>query len=159
MPVAESPREVRDLLAGRPGGVNRVLRRFAKPVIDYATALIPDRSAPFERMVEDILVDVISQARTTARAQSDEQVFEYVIESALHTVRARYRDVLDSEAKPSKATTSYNFKEVLERTKLTEAELTAGISEGKYRAVRDNDQLKIKGDSIPGLGARKANQA
>ncbi|MCA8914457.1 MAG: hypothetical protein KDB90_03525 [Planctomycetes bacterium] len=159
MPVAESPREVRDLLAGRPGGVNRVLRRFAKPVIDYATALIPDRSAPFERMVEDILVDVISQARTTARAQSDEQVFEYVIESALHTVRARYRDVLDGEAKPSKATTSYNFKEVLERTKLTEAELTAGISEGKYRAVRDNDQLKIKGDSIPGLGARKASQA
>ena len=159
MAQAEATREVRDLLGGRPGGVNRVLRRFGKPVVDYATALIPDRSAPFDKLVEDILVDAISQARTAARSESDEQVFEYVIESALHTVRARYREVLDGEAKPSKATTSYNFKEVIERTKMTEMELTQGISEGRIRAVRDNDQLKIKGDSIPGLGERKANQA
>jgi hypothetical protein len=156
---AEATREIRELLSGRPGGVNRILRRFGKPVVDYATALIPDRGAPFERMVEDILVDVISQARATARAASDDEVFEFVIEAALRTVRARYREVLEGEARPTKATTSYNFKEVLERTRMSEEQLTRDISEGRIRAVRADDQLKIKGDSIPGLGDRRAYQA
>lgn len=159
MTQAEATREIRELLAGRPGGVNRILRRFGKPVVDYATALIPDRGAPFERMVEDILVDVISQARATARAASDDEVFEFVIEAALRTVRARYREVLEGEARPTKATTSYNFKEVLERTKMKEEDLTRGISEGRIKAVRADDQLKIKGDGIPGLGDRRAYQA
>ncbi|MBZ0137471.1 MAG: hypothetical protein K8I27_13980 [Planctomycetes bacterium] len=156
MSQGDAPRDIREILAGRPGAANRFLRRFGKPILDYATALIPDRSEPFDRMVEDILVDAIAQSRTAARLKEDEQVFEYVMEVALRTVRARYRHVLDAEARPSKATTSYNFKEVLEKTRMTEAELTAGISEGKYRAVRDNDQMKIKGDSIPGLGERKS---
>lgn len=155
----EAPREIREIIAGRPGAANRFLKRFSKPILDYATALIPDRSEPFERLVEDILVDAIAQSRAAARFKEDEQVFEFVMEVALHTVRARYKHVLDGEARPTKATTSYNFKEVMERTKMSEAELTAGISEGKIRAVRDNDQMKIKGDSIPGLGERKAYHA
>ena len=159
MSQGEAPKEVREIIAGRPGAANRFLKRFSKPILDYATALIPDRSEPFDRMVEDILVDAIAQSRAAARHKGDEEVFEYVMEVALHTVRARYRHILDGEARPTKATTSYNFKEVLERTKMSEAELTAGISEGKYRAIRDNDQMKIKGDSIPGLGERKAHQA
>ncbi|MCB9932429.1 MAG: hypothetical protein H6841_03315 [Planctomycetes bacterium] len=159
MTQVEATREIRELLSGRPGGVNRILRRFGKPVVDYATALIPDRGAPFDRMVEDILVDVISQARTSARAGSDEEVFEFVIEAALRTVRARYREVLEGEARPTKATSSYNFKEVLERTNMTQEQLTQGISEGRIRAVRADDQLKIKGESIPGLGERKAYHA
>jgi hypothetical protein len=157
--VSQAPQEIRDVIAGRPGAVNRFIRRFGKPVLDYATALIPDRSEPFDRMVEDIMVDAIAQARAAARHKEDEQVFEFVMEAALRTVRARYREVLDGEARPGKATTSYNFKEVLERTKMSETELTAGISEGRIRAVRDNDQLKIRGESIPGLGERQAWQA
>jgi hypothetical protein len=153
---AEAAREIRDVLAGRTGGVNRVVRRFGKPIVDYATALLPDRAEPFERMVEDILVDVISQCRASARSRSDDEVFEFVIEAAMRTVRSRYPDVLAGEARPDKATRSYNFKEVMERTKMTEAEITAGISEGRIRAIRANDQLKIRGDSIPGLGDRKA---
>lgn len=155
----EAPREIREIIAGRPGAANRFLKRFGKPVLDYCTALIPDRSEPFDRMVEDIMVDAIAQARAAARHKEDEEVFEYVMEVALRTVRARYKHVLEGEARPTKATTSYNFKEVLEKTRMSEAELTAGISEGKYRAVRDNDQMKIKGESIPGLGERKAYQA
>lgn len=159
MSQQDAPREIREVIAGRPGAVNRFIRRFSKPILDYATALLPDRSEPFDRLVEDIMVDAIAQARAAARHSEDEQVFEFVMECALRTVRARFRHVLEGEARPTKATTSYNFKEVLERTRMSEAELTAGISEGRIRAVRDNDQLKIKGDSIPGLGERKAYQA
>ncbi|MCA8911229.1 MAG: hypothetical protein KDB82_05970 [Planctomycetes bacterium] len=159
MTQAEATREIRELLSGRPGGVNRLLKRFGKPLLDYCTALVPDRSEPFERMLEDILVDVISQSRAAARARSDEEVFEFVVESALRTVRARYREILEGEAKPTKATSSYNFKEILARTSMTEAELTEGISSGRIRAVRENDQMKVKPDGIPGLAPRKAHYA
>lgn len=159
MTQVQAPREIRDLLGGRPGGVNRIIKRFGKPIVDYATALIPDRSEPFAKLVEDILVDVLSQARAAARAQSDEEVFEFVTESALRTVRSRYRDVLETPAKPTKATSSYSFKEVLARTSMTEAELTEGISSGRIRAVRENDEMKVKPEGISGLAERKAHYA
>ncbi|MCA8936430.1 MAG: hypothetical protein KDB68_09485 [Planctomycetes bacterium] len=159
MTQVQAPREIRDLLGGRPGGVNRIIKRFGKPVVDYATALIPDRSEPFAKLVEDILVDVLSQARAAARAKSDEEVFEFVTESALRTVRSRYRDVLESPAKPTKATSSYSFKEVLARTSMTEAELTEGISSGRIRAVREDNEMKVKPDGISGLNDRKAHYA
>lgn len=151
----EATQEVRDVLAGRPGGVNRVIKRFGKHIVDYATALIPDRAAPFDRMVEDILTDIVSQCRAAARSQSDDEVFEFGVEAALRTVRARYPEVLEADARPSRATSSWSFNEVMKRTKLSSDELSRGISEGRIKAVRQNDEMRIKGDGV-GLGERKA---
>ena len=159
MTQAPAAREVHDVLAGKSGGVNRIIRRFGKPVVDYATALIPDRGEPFDRLVEDILADVIAQCRAAARSDGDEQVFEYVIETALRTVRARYREVLDVEPAPSKATTSYSVNEILQRTGMSQAELSAGISEGRIRAVRAQDELRVKPDGIAGVSERRVNHA
>lgn len=147
--------EVQNLTAGRPGGMNAFVNRWGKLVVDYATAIIPDRSEPFEKMVEDILVDAISQARAVKGAQSDAAVRDFVIESALRTVRARYRAQLDAPPAPSKATNSYTVEEVLARTGLSGEEITAGISEGRIRAVRSNDVMKVKGRDVPGLGERE----
>lgn len=159
MTQAQAAREVHDVLAGKSGGVNRIIRRFGKPVVDYATALIPDRGEPFDRLVEDILADVIAQCRAAARSNGDEQVFEYVIETALRTVRARYREVLDVEPTPAKATTSYSVNEILQRTGMSQAELSAGISEGRIRAVRAHDELRVKPDGIAGVSERRVNHA
>lgn len=153
--MTQAATEIRDLLAGRPGGVNRMIRRFGKPVVDYCTALIPDRRAPFERMAEDILVDIIAQARTAARAQSDDEVFEFAMEAAMRTVRSRYREVLESPARPELAGEGYPVDEVLERTGMSGEELTRGISEGRIRAIRANDAMTVIGDEMPGLGPRQ----
>jgi hypothetical protein len=99
--MTEAVAEIRDVLAGRPGGVNRLIRRYGKAVVDYCTALIPDRKAPFDRMVEDVLVDILAQSRAAARSHNDDEVFEFAVEAALRTVRSRYREVLDSGAQPS----------------------------------------------------------
>ncbi|MCL4730740.1 MAG: FecR domain-containing protein, partial [Planctomycetes bacterium] len=146
--------EIRHMLAGKPGGVNLFLNRWGKLLVDYATALIPDRSDPFAGLVEDLLVDAISQARVIARAASDDQVRDYVIESAIRTTRARYREVLDARNAPEKATNSYTVEEILARTSMTAEDITRGVSEGRLRAVRADNTMRIKGGDVPGLGDR-----
>lgn len=146
--------EIRELLAGAPGSVNRMIRRFGKHVVDYCTALIPDRSPPFDRMVEDVLVDILAQSRAAARSENDDEVFEFAMHVATQTIRARYRDVLEGQAQPRKATTSYSFDEVIKRTGMSREQLTQGISEGRIRAVRADDEMKIKAEGIPGLAER-----
>lgn len=153
--MTQAATEIRDLLAGRPGGVNRIIRRFGKPVLDYCTALIPDRREPFERMVEDILVDIIAQSRSAARARSDDEVFEFAIEAAMRTVRSRYRDALDAPARPELAGHGYPVHEVLERTGMSGEELTKSISEGRIRAIRAHDAMTVLGEDVPGLGPRQ----
>ncbi|MBX3458920.1 MAG: hypothetical protein KF696_03005 [Planctomycetes bacterium] len=152
--TAPAAAEIRELLAGAPGSVNRMIRRFGKHVVDYCTALIPDRSAPFDRMVEDVLVDIIAQSRAAARSTNDDEVFEFAMHVATQTIRARYRQVLEGGAQPTRATTSYSFDEVIKRTGMSRDELTQGISEGRIRAVRADDEMKIKADGIPGLAER-----
>lgn len=146
--------ELREVLAGRPGSVNAFMARWGKLLVDYATALIPDRDEPFDRMVADMLVDALAQARVLPRDADDEQVRAYVIESAMRTVRARHRAVLDAPAAPTKATNSYTVDEVVRRTGLSAEDITAGISEGRMRAVRADNIMRVKGADIPGLGER-----
>ncbi|MEE9312126.1 MAG: hypothetical protein V3V10_06890, partial [Planctomycetota bacterium] len=154
--MVEAVQEVKDILSGRPGGVNRFLRRWGKLVIDYATAIIPDRSAPFEKMVEDIFVDAVSQCRAAARVSGEEEVQAFVVESALRTVRSRYREQLDAKANPALATTTLTFQEVISRSKETEETLHEGISSGRIRAVRADDQMRVDAEDIPELQGRKA---
>ena len=152
--MSHAANEVRALVAGKPGGVNSFIGRWGKLVVDYATALLPDRGEPFAKMVEDILVDAVSQARVVLRAQTDEEVRAYVIECALRTTRARFREQLDGHATPEKATNSYTVEEIMARTSMTASDITAGISEGRLRAVRADNTMRIKGGDIPGLGDR-----
>lgn len=154
--MSQAAADIRDLLSGRPGGVNRVIRRFGPHVIDYVGALLPDRSAPFERVVEDILVDILAQSRAAARSTNDDEVFQFGIECAFRTIRARHRELLDAGAVVEKATNTYTFDEVVERTKMSSEDLRSAISEGRIRAVRMNDQMRIKGDGIKGLEERQS---
>lgn len=147
--------EIRNLIAGRPGSVNAFLARWGKLVVDYASAILPDRADPFGKMVEDILVDAISQARAIGRAQTDDEVRAFVVECALRTIRARYRDHLDARSTPEKATNSYTVEEIVARTSMTAEDITRGISEGRLRAVRADNTMRVKGDDVPGLGARR----
>ncbi len=153
--MSQAVTDIKDLLAGAPGSVNRLIRRYGKAVVDYCTALMPDRDSRFERMVEDVLVDILAQSRAAVRSSSDDEVFEFAMQAATQTVRARYRDVLESDAQPRKATTSFTFDEVVARTGMSREQLTQGISEGRVRAIRADDQLKIKAESVPGLRERK----
>lgn len=153
--MSASAQEIRNLIAGRPGSVNAFLARWGKLIVDYATAILPDRADPFGRMVEDILVDAISQARAIGRVQSDQDVHAYVVECALRTIRARYRDQLDARSTPEKATNSYTVEEIVARTSLTAEDITRGISEGRLRAVRADNTMRVKGADVPGLGERR----
>ncbi|MBK8206401.1 MAG: hypothetical protein IPK87_06325 [Planctomycetes bacterium] len=153
--MSQAVTDIKDLLAGTPGSVNRLIRRYGKSVVDYCTALVPDRDARFERMVEDVLVDILAQSRAAVRSTSDDEVFEFAMQAATQTIRSRYRDVLESSAQPRKATTSFTFDEVVARTGMSREQLTMGISEGRIRAIRADDQLKIKAESVPGLRERK----
>lgn len=152
--MTSAAQEIRHLVSGRPGGVNLFLSRWGKLVVDYATALVPDRSDPFAKLVEDLLVDAVSQARAVSRAQTDDEVRAYVVESLIRTVRARYRDLLDARSTPEKATNSYTVEEVMARTSLTSEDISRGISEGRLRAVRADNTMRIKGGDVPGLGER-----
>lgn len=143
--------EIRNLIAGRPGGVNAFMQRWGKLLVDYATAIIPDRAAPFDQLVEDLFVDAISQARGIADAQSEPQVRAFVIEAALRTVRARYRAQLDAPAAPTKATTTFTVDEIMARTGMKAEAITAGISEGRIGAIRRDNQMRVRGDDVPGL--------
>jgi hypothetical protein len=147
--MSEAVKEIRELLAGRPTGVNRIIKRFGRPVLDYCTAIIPDRSGRFERMVEDILVDILAQARSAARAGGDEAVFEFAFESAVATVRARYRPELEAPAQPERSGDTVTFDEALELTGMDRDELTRAISEGTVRAVRADNAMRIRADSLP----------
>lgn len=153
--MSQAASDIRDLLSGRPGGVNRVIRRFGPHIVDYVSAFLPDRAGQFDKVVEDILVDILAQSRAAARAASDDQVFEFGIECAFRTMRARHRELLDAPAVIEKATNSYTFDEVVERTGIAAEELRSAISEGRIRAVRMNDQMRIKGDGIKGLEERR----
>jgi len=153
--MTTAAQEVRQLISGTPGGVNLFMNRWGKLVVDYATALIPDRAEPFPRLVEDLLVDAISQARAVGRVETEEEVRAYVIESALRTVRARHRDLLDARSTPEKATNSYTVEEIMARTSMSANDITMGISEGRLRAVRADNTMRVKGCDIPGLGDRK----
>lgn len=153
--MSQAASEIRDLLSGRPGGVNRVIRRFGPHVVDYVGAFLPDRSGPFDKVVEDILVDILAQSRAAARAANDDQVFEFGIECAFRTMRARHRELLDAPAVIEKATNSYTFDEVVQRTGMAAEDLRSAISEGRIRAVRMNDQMRVKGDGIKGLEERR----
>lgn len=152
----EAVQEIKDILSGRPGGVNRFLRRWSSLVIDYATALIPDRTEPFDRLIEDIFVDAVSQCRAASRLTTEEEVRTFLVESALRTVRARYRETLETKATPTKATTTLSFKEVVEQSKETEETLHEAISSGRIRAVRTDDQMRVDAKNVPGLKGRKA---
>ncbi|MDC1142408.1 hypothetical protein OAU50_04905 [Planctomycetota bacterium] len=152
----EAVQEIQDILSGRPGGVNRFLRRWGKLVIDYSTALIPDREAPFDKLIEDIFVDAVSQCRAAARATTEEQVQAFLVESALRTVRSRYRELLETKATPSKATSSLTFQEVIDRSNETTETLHEAISSGRIRAVRDGNEMRVDPENIPELKSQRA---
>ncbi|MHC4840051.1 MAG: coiled-coil domain-containing protein [Planctomycetota bacterium] len=152
----DAVQEIHDILSGRPGGVNRFLRRWGKLVIDYSTALTPDRTEPFGKLLEDIFVDAVSQCRAAARAKTEEEVQAFLIESALRTVRSRYRELLDTKAAPDKATTTLSFQEIVDRSKETEETLRDGISSGRIRAVRADNEMRVDAEDIPELQGRRA---
>ena len=97
-----------------------------------------------------------SQCRAAARVSGEEEVQAFVVESALRTVRSRYREQLDAKANPALATTTLTFQEVISRSKETEETLHEGISSGRIRAVRADDQMRVDAEDIPELQGRKA---
>ena len=149
--MSEAVSIIRAVIAGRHGAVNDLLRRYGREVVEYATALAPARGPEFAKLVEDIFSDVVSQASSARGAETDEAVREFVFGTAAATVRIRFRDLLSAPAEPEKASDVLSFEEVLKEAHMEETELKRSISEGSIRAVRVNDEMRIKVDDVPGL--------
>ncbi|MDH5640429.1 MAG: hypothetical protein OEY28_03980 [Nitrospira sp.] len=151
MPQAQ--KLVRDVLAGRRGSVNEFISCYGGEIVDYVSSLLPERQPPFEKVVEDILVDALAQCRTALRIDDDEQVREYIFRSATTTVRNRHSELLKGEADPRKASSLLSFEQVLKATGMNERELTASISEGRIRAVRADNQMVFPAQDLPNAKA------
>ncbi len=150
-----APKIVQNILAGRAGGVNDLMKLYQQDVVDYATALIPDRGDPFRKMLEDLFVDFVVQCRAFRNCETNREMLDGLLQSMIHTVRTRYPKVLGAEAAPERVNEKLSFDQILQRTEMDSAELTKSISDGAIRAWRENNKMVFKAEDVPGLGSVK----
>lgn len=150
---------ISDILAGRPGAVNALLSRFGREVADYAAALVTNPGPDFDKLLEDIFVDILAQCRVLqysdrAAGASDATLRDFVFESAVRTARARHTRLLQAGAAAGRSSKDHvTLEEALDRSGMSETELRRLVSEGRVAAVRADDTLRFRAADLPLRGA------
>lgn len=145
--MTDAARLVSNILKARLGSINAFLRAYGGDLADYATAIVPRRGEAFERLLEDILADIVAQIRA-ADTSSDESFRRYLFESALRTLRARHPELLETPALEPQDGVSYTLEEVLRELEITEGELAQMVSEGTLRAFREDNTTRFRPQDV-----------
>ncbi|MCC6574211.1 MAG: sigma-70 family RNA polymerase sigma factor [Planctomycetes bacterium] len=145
--MIEPAKIVNSIIKARLGSINLLLRSYGTDLADYATAVVPRRGDEFEQLLEDIVVDIITQLRA-ADTSSDESFRRYLFESAVRTLRARHRRLLEAPAVEPKDNESYTLDEVLAELQITEGDLAQMVSEGTLRAFRENNTTRFRPQDV-----------
>lgn len=142
---------VRDILAGKAGSVNELMRQFGREVSDLALAVTTQPGPAFEVVVTEIFADVLRQCRA-ADLHTPEAFRLWVLQSAAHTLSARFGPLLQSVADPYAPGRFMDSRQVMQALGIDELALSMLVSEGKLRAFRANDGTAFVRDDLQALG-------
>ncbi len=93
---------VREILAGNPKGINKLLAKHGHELVEYTRIFSQQDDALFQRIYEDILVDILRQIALFLRRRNT-SLRMFAFESAASTLRKRYTELYNQKAKIKKS--------------------------------------------------------